>query len=60
MPAIILPEQYSLWLKGTEEEARNCINQIASSDLEAYKISTSVNNPSFDDPAIVEPIKSND
>ena len=59
MPVILDQDHYSQWLEGSTEEAMECMQQIPSSEMEAIKISTAVNNPGFDDPAILDPIPAN-
>lgn len=55
MPVILHLDAYSQWLEGTPDEARECIQQIPSEEMQASKISTAVNNPGFDDPVVLEP-----
>ena len=61
MPVILRPEQYELWLNApTPDDAMSCIQSFPDEEMEAYKISTAVNNPGFDDPKVLEPVEEND
>ncbi|GIW78580.1 MAG: DUF159 family protein [Gemmatales bacterium] len=58
MPVILPPERYDRWLDPTIEqpdELRSLLRPIALEELEAYPVSTLVNNPRFDSPRCVEP-----
>jgi putative SOS response-associated peptidase YedK len=54
MPVILAPEQYEAWLtaKDPSELMRPCPPDM----LTAYPVSTAVNSPRNDDPALVEPL----
>jgi len=56
MPVILKADQIETWLNGSMEEAEKCISQYADDLMIAFKITTAVNNPGFNDPKCVEPI----
>jgi putative SOS response-associated peptidase YedK len=60
MPVIVKPEHYERWLdpqnENVEELARLLV-PYRSDEMQAYPVSTKVNNPQFDDPSCIQPIK---
>jgi putative SOS response-associated peptidase YedK len=58
MPLIIPREGYRDWLSGTTEEAVRWIRPYPAELLEAYPVSTYVNNPSHNDPRCIAPLES--
>ncbi len=62
MPVILPPETYAAWLdtapQKTEELALLLV-PFSSGEMEAYPVSTLVNNPVHDEPECVEPRKDN-
>jgi len=61
MPVILAPEDWAVWLKTSETEARNLLPLLrpAPDDLlEAYEISRQVNRVANDGPELLEPVKS--
>jgi putative SOS response-associated peptidase YedK len=58
MPVIIEPEDYSMWLNPGErpEDGLHLLRPYASELLEAYPVSTMVNNPQNDASACIEAI----
>ncbi len=60
MPAILLPEEYTLWLAPDTPLATLAalLRPAPEGLLEAYPVSTRVNNPAHDDPSLVEPVVS--
>jgi putative SOS response-associated peptidase YedK len=52
MPAIILPDAYTAWL--TAPDPASLLVPLASASLDAYPVSTRVNNVRNDDAALVE------
>ncbi len=58
MPVILPPDAYRIWLDpGVQrfEEIAGLLVSFSSKELEAYQVSTLVNNPARDDPLCVEP-----
>jgi len=56
MPVILLPQESKLWLS---EEAdinflQNLLKPYPENQLEAYEVSTAVNNPVFDDVSVIQ------
>lgn len=58
MPVIIAPEDYSMWLDpGPQpQEALHLLRPYESAEMDAYAVSTAVNNPRNDFAACIEPI----
>lgn len=57
MAVILGPDAESTWLHGTVEEALDCCDPYPADDLTAYPVSTRVNDPSHDDPALIERVE---
>ena len=55
MPVILEPEDEEDWLKGDPDEALAVCDPYNGGDMEAYEISTAVNNPGNEGPELVEP-----
>jgi len=57
MPVLLERDNEPAWLAEDNREARkNLLDPYADDELEAFEISTTVNNPANDSPSIVEPI----
>lgn len=56
MPVILSPAMYKSWLIGSDQAAESCLQPYPSNLMSAYKISTRVNNPGFNDPACLQPL----
>ena len=54
MPVILAPENYEAWL--TAKDPRELMRPCPPDMLTAYPVSTVVNSPRNDDPALVEPL----
>ncbi len=60
MPVILKREQYRLWLDpatGTIEALRPLLQPLPSTEIEAYPVSSRVNNPDNDDEKCMEPVR---
>jgi putative SOS response-associated peptidase YedK len=57
MPLIIPKEGYRDWLGGTIDEAARWIRPCPAELLEAYPVSTYVNNPAHNDPRCIEALE---
>jgi putative SOS response-associated peptidase YedK len=55
MPAILAPEHYDRWL-GDEQDPRTLIGRFPAHTMVAWPVSTRVNSPDNDDPAILEAV----
>ena len=55
MPVILAADEERRWLAG-EGEPKELLDPYDGSDLRTYPVSTAVNDPSNDSPAVVEPI----
>jgi putative SOS response-associated peptidase YedK len=55
MPVILAPADYGRWL-GDEPDLRELLSPFPAAPMRMWPISTRVNKPENDDPAIVEPI----
>ncbi len=58
MPLIVPWEGYRDWLSGATDEAARWIRPCPAELLEAYPVSTYVNNPAHNDPRCIEPLES--
>jgi putative SOS response-associated peptidase YedK len=56
MPVIIAPSEYEAWLTVDSGQAKELIRPYPPEAMKAYPISTRVNSPGNDDPAIISPI----
>ncbi|MFB6085996.1 MAG: SOS response-associated peptidase [Halodesulfurarchaeum sp.] len=57
MPVILPPDRESAWLEPESlERAKALLRPSDAADLERYPISTVVNDPSNDSPAVIEPV----
>ena len=54
MPVILVPQAYEEWLAA--RDPRNLLHACPSGMLKAYPVSTAVNSPRNDDPALIEPL----
>jgi putative SOS response-associated peptidase YedK len=58
MPAILLPEQYSVWLDTglvPADKAVAMLYPVAMDFLESWPVGTRVNNVANDDPDLIKP-----
>ncbi len=56
MPVVLPREEERTWLEAGPEERRELCRPYPGDDLDAYEISRAVNDPTNDDPSIIEPI----
>ncbi len=56
MPLILPRDGHQDWLDGSMEAAARCIKPFPDAAIQAYPISTYVNNPNHDSPQCIEPI----
>ena len=56
MPVVLPGGTESAWLAGDPDERAELCRPYPEDDLEAYEISTRVNDPSNDDPSVIEPL----
>ena len=56
MPVILEPDEEDEWLTGTPEEAASVLDPHPAEPLEAYPVSTRVNDPSNDDESLLEEV----
>ncbi|MDG5819097.1 SOS response-associated peptidase [Natronococcus sp. A-GB7] len=56
MAVILEPGREREWL--TADDPRSCLKPYPGEELRAYPVSTAVNDPSTDEPSLVEPIES--
>lgn len=55
MPLIVAPDDYGVWLAGSENEASKLISTVVpTTQLEAYPVSARVNKPENDDEGCIE------
>ncbi|GAA0253794.1 SOS response-associated peptidase [Haladaptatus pallidirubidus] len=55
MPVVLASDDEDRWLSADSDEREALCQPYSRDDLAAYEISTQVNNPSHDDPAVIEP-----
>jgi putative SOS response-associated peptidase YedK len=56
MPVVLPRDEEAAWLTGDPEERAALCRPYPDSDLDAYEISTRVNDPGDDDPGVIEPL----
>ncbi|MFC6940285.1 SOS response-associated peptidase [Salinirubellus sp. GCM10025818] len=56
MPVVLPRNEEAAWLAGGPEERAELCRPYPDSDLDAYEISTRVNDPGNDDPRVIEPL----
>lgn len=54
-PVVLASEDEDRWLSADSDEREALCQPYSRDDLAAYEISTRVNNPSHDDPSVIEP-----
>jgi putative SOS response-associated peptidase YedK len=57
MAVVLDPDAESTWLHGSVEAALDCCDPYPGDDLTAYPVSTRVNDPSHDDPSLIERVE---
>jgi putative SOS response-associated peptidase YedK len=57
MPVIVPPGAYERWLANIEPDPRDLMVPLPSEPMRIWPISTRVNKPDNDDPAILDPVK---
>jgi putative SOS response-associated peptidase YedK len=60
MPVILPPESYERWLANIEPDPRDLLVPYAADLMTMWPISTRVNKPDHDDPAILDPVEAVD
>ena len=58
MPVVLAPGEEETWLAGYKPEALAVCDPYDGEDMDAYEVSTTVNNPENDSPAVVQPADS--
>ena len=56
MPLILSREAQRAWLESPAESAMGLVAPVRSTALEAWPVSTAVNNPNFNDARVLEPV----
>lgn len=56
MPLILPRDRQRAWLESSSESAMGMVAAVRSEALEAWPVSTAVNNPNLNDPRILEPV----
>jgi putative SOS response-associated peptidase YedK len=56
MPVVLPTDEEAAWLTGAPDERAELCQPYPESDLDAYEISTRVNDPTNDDPSVIEPL----
>jgi putative SOS response-associated peptidase YedK len=56
MPAIVSPEDYGTWLRGTPVEAKAVLRPCPPEAMRAHKISPRINSTVPDDPGLIRPV----
>lgn len=58
MPVILRPSEYEQWLTGDPCDRHALCRPYPDDDLRAYRVGTGVNDPTHDDPSVIEPAES--
>jgi putative SOS response-associated peptidase YedK len=56
MPVILQEGDESTWFNGDPDVRHNLLTPYSEDDLQAYPISTKVNDPSYDQSDVIEPL----
>ena len=56
MPLVLPRDAQKAWLEAPAESAMDSVAAVPSDALEAWPVSTAVNNPNFNDARVLEPI----
>lgn len=56
MPVVLPADAEEAWLGSTPDDRAQLCQPYPDDDLDAYEISTRVNNPGNDDPSVIEPL----
>lgn len=56
MPVVLPRDAEKTWLEGTPDDRKELCQPYPGDDLDAYAISTQVNNPGNDEPSVIEPL----
>jgi len=56
MPAILARDDLEVWLRGTHDEAMKVLRQYPADLMVAYRVSSKVNSPKNNEPALIAPI----
>jgi len=56
MPVVLPRDVESDWLSAAPDTRKELCQPYPKEDLDAYEISTRVNNPGNDDPQVIEPL----
>jgi len=56
MPVVLPKDAESDWLAADPDTRKELCQPYPNDDLDAYEISTRVNNPGNDDPQVIEPL----
>ncbi len=57
MPVVLPQEAETEWLKADPGTRKELCRPYPGDDLDAYEISTRVNDPGNDDPSVIEPLE---
>ncbi len=57
MPVVLARDDEDRWLSAGPDEREALCQPYPEDDLAAYMISTRVNNPSHNDPTVIEPLE---
>jgi putative SOS response-associated peptidase YedK len=57
-PVIIEPPQWDTWLDGSKQEAEKLLQPPPADEMAAVEVSKAVNNPEYDDAALLQAVKS--
>ena len=57
MPLILPPDAQNAWLEAPARSAMDSVAAVPSEALEAWPVSTAVNNPNYNDARVLEPLQ---
>jgi putative SOS response-associated peptidase YedK len=56
MPLVVHPRNYAAWIDPSTEEPADLLEPFDDGRMEAYPVSTQVNDPKNDSPALLQPL----
>jgi len=57
MAVVLDPDEEETWLTGDPDEVADLLEPYPGDGMQAYPVSTAVNSPANDSPALVEPVE---
>ena len=57
MPAILMRKNYEIWLRGSDDDARDALQPYRAEAMQAYPVSPRVNSAAVDDGNLIRPVR---